>query len=145
MKLLYWKFSEEVRYPGTLPIHESETFTYRPPLPQSIVPGCPLGLDLLHIHPSSGRLRTDSHPCPPLSTLTTNSSTWLIMSLLTAHKAFRVCGFRVLWSSRFPETVWMGGKFHNSVAYNLYISFSSVSFSWVYYVTLACDLSLLYN
>ena len=38
----------------------------------------------------------------------------------------------------------MGGKFHNSVVHNC-IGFPLVSSPWVYYMTTACDFSLLYD
>lgn len=56
--------------------------------------------------------------------------TTAIMGLLTEHKMFRFCGFRVLLSSHFPGTAWMEGNF--AIQGKLYISFSLVSFFWVY-------------
>lgn len=63
----------------------------------------------------------------------------LIMGLLTEHKMLQFCGFGVLLSSHFPGTAWMDGNFTTQC--NLCISFSLVSFSGVYHITLACDLT----
>lgn len=67
----------------------------------------------------------------------------LIMGLLTEHKMFQFCGFRVLLSSHFPGTAWMDGNFTTQC--NLCISFSLVSFSGVHHMTLAYDLTSLCN
>lgn len=57
--------------------------------------------------------------------------TTAIMGLLTEHKMFQFCGFRVLLSSHFPGTAWMEGNF--AIQGKLYIySFSLVSFFRVY-------------
>lgn len=78
-----------------------------------------------------------------LSVITTNSSTIVTKPYFADWtQCFWFCGFRVFLSSHFPGTVWMGGKFHNSVGYKLYSSFSSVSLPGVYNITTARDLSL---